>query len=165
MRRFFASIATTAAIATAIVTGSAAIATEAGAATTDIAKETRAIELVNAHRATIGCPALIVDARITTAARNHSIDMADRNYFSHYSKQGGAGPQQRLAAAGFISRSTGENIVAAQSDADSAFAAWMASDIHRRNIETCAYTHTGVGYAFNAKARYGHYWTQDFAIA
>ncbi|MFZ6028361.1 MAG: CAP domain-containing protein [Chloroflexota bacterium] len=45
---------------------------------------------------------------------------------------------------------------------------WMSSSGHRHNILNCAFEETGVGYVYAADDpgvyRYGHYWTQVFAI-
>jgi uncharacterized protein YkwD len=100
--------------------------------------------MVNAHRATIGCPALVWDARVAEVAARHSRDMAVRAYFSHTNPDG-QDPWARLAAAGIRYATGGENIAWGQSSASEAFRSWMNSAPHRRNIENCALTHHGVG--------------------
>jgi uncharacterized protein YkwD len=100
--------------------------------------------MVNAHRATIGCPALVWDARVAEVAARHSRDMAARAFFSHTNPDG-QDPWARLAAAGIRYSTGGENIAWGQSSASEAFRSWMNSAPHRRNIENCALTHHGVG--------------------
>ena len=100
--------------------------------------------LVNAHRASLGCPALAWDGRVAEVAARHSRDMATRAYFSHTNPDG-QDPWARLAAAGVRYSTGGENIAWGQSSASEAFRAWMNSAPHRRNIENCAFTHHGVG--------------------
>jgi uncharacterized protein YkwD len=50
--------------------------------------EQQVVTLVNAQRASAGCSALTVDDRLVTAARGHSADMAQRNYFDHTTPDG-----------------------------------------------------------------------------
>lgn len=56
-------------------------------------------------------PPLTADPGLTEAARKHSKDMADRNYFGHYN-QAGLSPGGRIQAAGVETNSWGESIVA-----------------------------------------------------
>ena len=100
--------------------------------------------MVNAHRATLGCPPLVWDARVAEVAARHSRDMAVRSFFSHTNPDG-QDPWARLAAAGIRYSTGGENIAWGQSSASEAYRSWMNSAPHRRNIENCALTHHGVG--------------------
>ena len=102
------------------------------------------VSLVNAHRTSIGCPALVWDARVAEVAARHSRDMAVRSFFSHTNPDG-QDPWARLAAAGIRYSTGGENIAWGQSSASEAYRSWMNSAPHRRNIENCALTHHGVG--------------------
>lgn len=116
--------------------------------------------LVNAERTARGLPALARDSRLDTAARNHSADMAENNYFDHDS-QDGTKFSKRVTDAGYEWVSTGENIAAGQRTARSVMTAWMASDGHCRNILSGSYADIGVGLA-SGPGTYGLYWTQDF---
>ena len=51
---------------------------------------------------------------LAASAEAHSADMANANYFSHYT-QSGASPFQRMRAAGYSYRAAGENIAAGRS--------------------------------------------------
>jgi uncharacterized protein YkwD len=128
--------------------------TTAAGATAIEAEVTR---LTNAERAKAGCGALRIDARLTAAARGHSADMVDRDYFSHTSPDG-RGPGDRAEAAGYP-RWSGENIAAGYSTAAAVVQGWMNSEGHRANILNCSSTATGVGY----DAR-GNMWTQMFGF-
>ena len=116
--------------------------------------ELQVAEMVNQHRAGVGCRALQWDDRAADAARAHSEDMARRGYFSHRSPEG-TQPGQRLSAQGVNWRAVAENI--AQSGAGSATVVrgWLSSPGHRANIERCDYTHHGVGVS-------GDRWTHVF---
>jgi uncharacterized protein YkwD len=110
--------------------------------------------LVNEHRASISCPALVWDALAARAAQHHSDDMYRRNYFSHTSPER-RGVGERLHDVGADWVSVAENIAMGPRTARAAVEGWLASPAHRRNIENCRYTHTGVG------VREGR-WTQVF---
>jgi uncharacterized protein YkwD len=66
-------------------------------------------QLVNRHRASVGCPRLEPLAGAARAAQLHSEDMARRDYFDHTSPDGRQ-PWDRVAAQGVRYRMVGENI-------------------------------------------------------
>lgn len=113
------------------------------------------VDLTNQQRASNGCGALRVDARITAAAQKHSADMSANDYFSHDS-QDGRTFDQRIRAEGYPSPGA-ENIAAGQPTAAAVVDDWMNSPGHRRNILDCSLSTIGVGYVAD-----GDYWTQDF---
>jgi uncharacterized protein YkwD len=116
------------------------------------------VRLVNVERGRAGCAAVHVDARLATAARLHSEDMAKQNYFSHTSLDGRS-PWDRIRAQGYAYGSA-ENIAAGYSTPAAVMTGWMNSAGHRANILNCANTALGVGVARGGS--YGTYWTQDF---
>ncbi len=121
--------------------------------------EDQVVSLVNQERAKAGCAALTVDSRLAAAAREHSQDMATRNYFDHTTPEG-VDPGTRITNAGYRWQAYGENIAMGQPDPDSVMQAWMNSPGHRANILNCNFKNLGVGLAYNAKHQ--PYWTQDF---
>jgi uncharacterized protein YkwD len=121
--------------------------------------EAQVVTLVNQERAKAGCPALTVDSRLTAAARGHSQDMAQRNYFDHNTPEG-VTPWTRITNAGYHFSTAAENIAEGQTTPASVMDAWMNSPGHRANILNCALRNIGVGLAYNAK--HTPYWTQDF---
>jgi uncharacterized protein YkwD len=78
-------------------------------------------------------PPLGWDDRLAEAARLHSEDMANHNFFSH---TGSDGSQfwERAAAAGFPMWGGAENIYAGRAHFDAAFNAWSASPGHCSNM-------------------------------
>jgi uncharacterized protein YkwD len=107
-------------------------------------------------------PALTMNAALRTAARDHSVDMATHNYFSHTSYDGRTF-SQRLSSAGYTGASPwGENIAAGQASPAAVVNGWMGSAGHCANIMNPSFRAIGVGYAYRAASNYGHYWTQDF---
>jgi uncharacterized protein YkwD len=113
--------------------------------------------LTNNERAARGLGALTRNSKLTTAAIKHSWDMADRNYFSHYSPEG-TGPLQRIQAAGYCSSCWwGENIswgTGSYSTPRSVVSRWMASTGHRANILNPNFRDVGVWAATAAPTAY-----------
>lgn len=134
------------------------------------ALEDQVLTLVNQHRAlgaTCGSSymppvgALTMHQALRLAARLHSKDMADNNYFSHTSLDGRS-PWTRMHDAGYTGSAMGENIAAGYSTPAAVVAGWMASTGHCNNIMRGTFTVIGVGYAYKTNSTYRSYWTQDF---
>lgn len=131
------------------------------------AYEQEVIRLVNLERANAGMPPLKRNTDLDYAARYHSKDLHDDNYFEHdsYDRSGGdlvfaCGWSTRVA--NFYSGGTkGENIAAGYSTPAAAMAGWMNSQGHRENILRSSYREIGVGYFYGSNG-YRSYWTQDF---
>jgi uncharacterized protein YkwD len=149
----------------------AAIVTVTPGASTSSPFEDQVVALINERRAagaTCGATPhppvgpLPMNDSLRTAARNHSLDMATQNYFSHTSLDGRTF-DQRIRNAGYTgSFPLGENIAAGASTPQAVVDGWMGSPGHCANIMNGAFRATGVGYAFNPGATYRHYWTQTF---
>jgi hypothetical protein len=127
--------------------------------------ESEVIELVNLEREACNCGLhpLRYNQELTVAARRHSQDMGDRNYFSHTTPK----PEEikfneRITDAGYNYQTCGENIAAGYATPEAVVDGWMNSDGHRDNILDPDYCDIGVGYAAVNGSQYYHYWTQDF---
>ena len=123
--------------------------------------EEAVLNIVNEERANAGCGPVQAERSLHQAARLHSQDMADNNYFSHTGLNGSRF-SDRARAAGYQGFPAGENIAAGYNSAQSVMAGWMSSSGHRRNILNCRHTHIGIGQADNSNSRYRRYWTQVF---
>ena len=121
--------------------------------------ESEVFNLVNRERIIAGLDPLRNDDRLTFAARSHSEDMAQQNYFSHTSLDGRT-VGDRIKAEGYSGFTYGENIAAGFSTAEAVMNGWMNSPGHRANILNSNFCDIGVGYAPGGSFR--HYWTQDF---
>jgi uncharacterized protein YkwD len=106
-------------------------------------------------------PALVMQSQLQAAARKHSKDMAENNYFSH-TNLAGQSPFDRMRAEGYTGTTMGENIAAGNATALQTVTQWMNSDGHCAKIMNRSFTQLGVGYWYNASSRYRHYWTQNF---
>lgn len=131
--------------------------------------EDQAFALINQHRAAAGCEPLAHNAKLASAARGHAQAMAQKDFFSHNSKNG-AKYTSRIKAAGYKGRRTAENIAAGQSSAAEVVAVWMASSGHAKNIRNCALKESGIGMAYQKddqplpgqKHPMRYYWVQVF---
>lgn len=117
----------------------------------DAAAEQAVVEMVNAERAAYGLAPLTVDPRLREAARVHSRDMAEHDFFSHDSPvRGRSSFTDRIKEQGLSKfGAAGENIAMAYygpSERAAGFMEmWMNSEGHRANILTEDFRYIGVG--------------------
>jgi uncharacterized protein YkwD len=103
---------------------------------------------------------LTMDPALRCAARMHSKDMNDRDFFDHTNPDGEP-PWDRMGKAGYGNYSNaGENIAGGSPDAAGTMDQWMNSDGHCANIMNPDFEHIGVGYY--PGGQWGHLWTQVF---
>jgi uncharacterized protein YkwD len=102
---------------------------------------------------------LTMDPNLQCAARVHTKDMADRDFFDHDNPDGD-GPSDRMEAAGYDGRGWGENIAAGRDTPEDTMDQWMNSPGHCSNIMAEDFSVIGVGYYPGGE--YGHLWTQTF---
>lgn len=123
--------------------------------------ERRVFHLHNWARENYGLAPLCVDPALTAAARAHSADMIERDYFAHVSV--GA----RLTSYGYDWSTYGENIAGGYGYPTypvNIFDMWMASSGHHANIMNGSFQEVGVGAVtgeYNGIANYTMY-TVDF---
>jgi uncharacterized protein YkwD len=129
--------------------------------------EQQVVDLVNLERANNGLPPYKRVTALDEAARYHSADLGQDNYFSHntYDRVGGnlvylCGTWTRIGT--YYSGASGENIAGGYSTPQSVMNGWMNSTGHRNNILSTYSWEIGVGYAAINGSTYYHYWTQDF---
>jgi uncharacterized protein YkwD len=109
--------------------------------------------VTNLYRMLIGKAPLKLNPKLCDAAREHSTDMEEHNFFSHESPlPGKRTPGDRAQRHGATAR--GENIYMGQPTPDSAFWAWFFSLGHHKNM-VGDYAEIGVG-------NHDRYWTQMF---
>ncbi|QIZ10878.1 SCP-like extracellular protein [Priestia megaterium] len=114
------------------------------------------IDLTNAQRSKNGLPALKADTQLNSVAQKKSLDMQQKNYFSHTSPTYGS-PFDMMRDFGVTYKSAGENIAQGQRTPQEVVTAWMNSEGHRKNILSSNFTHIGVGFEATGK-----HWTQMF---
>lgn len=131
----------------------------------DVAFEDEVLSIANQRRsegATCGgevMPAvgpLTAESRLRCAARRHSLDMIERDFFDHTNPDGEL-PWDRMAKAGYADfSSAGENIAGGYPTPAAVMEGWMNSPGHCTNIMNGTFTQLGVGYTMGM-------WTQVFA--
>lgn len=128
----------------------------------------RMLARVNSYREMAGCPALALNAQLTTAALVHSRDMALHDFAGHTGSDG-SNFGERISRAGYNYSSAAENIAINISEPESVVDRWVnqtpPNDGHRRNVLNCTYVDTGIAYVSIASdtGRVRHYWTQVYA--
>jgi uncharacterized protein YkwD len=105
--------------------------------------EQRMLDLVNAERTKAGLGPLLADDRLRDVARQHSLEMFQRDYFSHTSPTTGS-PFDRMHAAGIDFLVAGENLAYAP-NVEVAHTGLMNSPGHRANILRPEFGRVGIG--------------------
>lgn len=124
------------------------------------AMEKQIFDITNSARKRNGKSVLKWSKKASTAAGNHSLDMAVNHYFSHINKKKQS-PYDRLLKAGVKGYPYfGENIIAGYGNPSDVVQAWMESSSHRKNILGTEFQYLGVGATKGGE--YGIYYTQNF---
>ena len=125
------------------------------------------VNLHNAQRQTSGLVAFCVDQKLTNAARSHSQEMIDRDYFSHNSYDGTAF-WVRINGFGYTGwTALAENIAwgsGTYGTPDAIFASWMNSAGHKANILNANLRQIGIGVVMGTYLTYtgARMYTADF---
>ena len=128
--------------------------------------EEQVLALVNQERTKEGLQPLVLEPSLRDAARTHSRNMAQQDFFDHTGADGSRFTD-RIRETGFsITGASAENIAAGSATPEAVVRQWMNSSGHRANILNPALTQLGVGHYFLANdtgnVNYNHYWTQKF---
>jgi uncharacterized protein YkwD len=124
----------------------------------DTESEEKMLEMVNAERAKVGAPALVMDESLRQVARAHSTDMWDRGYFAHVDPDG-KDPFDRMKAVDIRFSTAGENLALAHT-LERAHDGLMNSPGHKRNILDPNFRKVGMGVIDGGI--YGKMFTQEF---
>lgn len=126
--------------------------------------EREVVRLTNELRAANGLDPLEANAALSEAAENHSLDMAEEDFFSHSGSDGDR-VGDRARDAGYDWAMVGENIAAGQNTPEEVVQAWADSPGHRANMLNEDFTEIGVGFIEDDDGvGYGEYWTQVFGV-
>lgn len=120
--------------------------------------EAEMLDMLNEERRKKGLDPLQADEESRTVARNHSLDMFSRGYFSHISPEGQT-PGNRMRKGGVRFLTSGENLALGQTLLI-CHNGLMNSPGHRANILNPAYGRVGIGILDGGK--YGLMITQNF---
>ena len=117
----------------------------------------RLLALHNAQRAKQGAKPLVLNAKLSAAAKDYAEFLARTGKFGHTEN---GSPGQRIKKQGYSYRADGENIAKGQPTAESVVNAWMHSSGHRANILNKGFKDVGFGVARDPKGRM--VWVTDF---
>ncbi len=116
--------------------------------------ETKAIRDMNRYRMLIGLPPCAIDPRLCKAARDHSKDMVQKDFFAHTSPvPGKKSPWIRAKLQGTTAHA--ENIYSGNKNGKAANRSWWYSPGHHRNMLNPGSRRVGMGV-------HGKKWTQMF---
>jgi len=101
-------------------------------------------------------------AELESAARDHSLDMTQHNFFSHTGSDGSS-IGTRVTATGYNWRTVGENIAAGQTTAAQTIDSWVSSPGHCSNLMNPAFTQVAVSCVEDSGADFKFYWTNVLA--
>jgi uncharacterized protein YkwD len=121
--------------------------------------EYQLFDLTNATRVNHGLSVLTWNNRVRQTARDHSMDMAVKNYFDHTDLDGKS-PFDRMEEDHVVFNLAGENLATGQFSSIFAHEGLMNSLGHRENILREDYEYLGVGVAFNKESQ--PYYTENF---
>lgn len=121
--------------------------------------EMQVFEITNAIRVQKGLAPLLWHPETNIASRLHSKDMADRNYFSHYTLEG-VSFSERLDNQGINYVSAGENIAYGYRDSIHMVNDWLNSTTGHREILLGDFKYIGVGIWIDSDNRL--FGTQDY---
>lgn len=102
------------------------------------------------------------NCQLMEAAKVHSVDMANNDFFNH-SGSDGLQVSHRVTATGYDWRAVGENIAAGYPNESAAVAALLDSPGHCENIMNPDYQEFGSASEFTNRRVFPSYWTQVFA--
>lgn len=122
----------------------------------------RVVELVNAQRAAVGRPPVVLNMTLLVEAQRFSEVQARLGRLSH-SGDDNSTLMDRLRRAGYPYRFCAENLAAGQASPDAVVVAWMASPGHRANILHPQAQEIGIGFTMRADDPAGlvRYWTME----
>ena len=126
------------------------------------------VNLLNKARKEKGMSELKINQDLCRAARYHSFDMGEQNYFEHasYDRNESTGRLEKVCGTftriNKFAKSYGENIAAGNGTGERTYEQWYNSPGHYGNMFNPKFKTIGVGYVKIAGSKYNHYWTTDF---
>lgn len=102
------------------------------------------------------------NCKLQDAARAHSEDMIELEYFSHTGPEG-VQTGKRVNDRGYTWLAVGENIAMGQDSVDRVVDGWLSSPGHCANIMNAEFTEMGAARIEAPGSKYSPFWTQVFA--
>lgn len=102
------------------------------------------LDQVNQKRIKEGLNELVLNEKLSEAARRKAADMFTFNYWAHTNPQNGTDPWYFFEAVDYKYRYAGENLARDFATTSPMVEAWMDSPTHRENILSSKYQETGI---------------------
>jgi uncharacterized protein YkwD len=119
--------------------------------------------LINNARTSNNLAALILNDKLTAAAKTHATDLLCTNSFSHFGSNGST-PESRVAAQGYIASLVLENLFAqANANPQAAFDWWKLDSTSLANLLNPNVTEFGIAYVTSSNSLLGGYFVVVFA--
>ena len=125
----------------------------------NIVQET--IDAINEVRYYHGLGQLHLHDALERSAFFHAEDMAERNYFAHWTPEGWS-PDMRMRGQGFQGYYTSEILSCGSVDPWTVVRGWMTSPGHRRQILSTQASVFGVAHYFSNASQCRHVWVVNF---
>lgn len=119
--------------------------------------EAELLELINAHRASVGAPDLLLSSEVYPYAEDHNSYMISQNKLSHDNFESRAAQITARINASRI----GENVARHYGSAQLALDGWLESSAHKSTLEG-NYTHTALSVVLDKQGQ--PYYTQIFML-
>lgn len=101
------------------------------------------VELTNKRRVESGLPALVINEKLSDAARRKAADMFQKDYWSHNAPDG-TKPWYFITSSNYNYLHAGENLARDFTDGDKVVQAWVNSPSHRENLLSNRFREIGV---------------------
>ncbi len=118
----------------------------------------RARRLVNAYRAQKGLKPLKLNAKLASAARAHSEDLARVDKIAHQGTDGST-PWKRVERAGYRPRLAAENVATGQISLEEVMQDWKESRSHNENLLLADAAEMGIALVWRPETSYKSFWT------
>ena len=115
-------------------------------------------DLINQYRKQNGLKPLKLNVELTTAAKNHSRDLAKWDRISHYGSDG-SNPWDRVKRAGYNAKLAAENVGTGQASIEEVFKGWKESPGHNKNLLLGDAEHMGIALVQDPKTEFKTFWT------
>ncbi|MDX2264297.1 MAG: CAP domain-containing protein [Hyphomicrobiales bacterium] len=117
-----------------------------------------ALAEINAYRAKKGLSPLRLNAKLTQAAKAHSLDLARNDRISHFGSDG-SDIEERARRSGYAFNLIAENVGTGQRSASEVIEGWRKSPSHNENLLLPDAEEMGIAVVYRPETEYQTFWT------
>ncbi len=114
--------------------------------------------MINTYRRSKGLRPLKLNSELTSAAKEHSKDLAKWDRISHFGSDG-SNPWDRVKRTGYGARMAAENVGTGQASIDEVMKGWKASPGHNKNLLLPEAEHMGIALVQDPRTEFKTFWT------